>query len=564
MPNSGVSNRLQETDESPQSTDISTQSANWPNSETVATDINKPAPALIVDAAKRGENVSSIALRLLTPKVVVEQSLERSRFNEQTKYLTQRRLVMVFVGCALVNFGAFLDQTSLATAHVVVGRALNARDNATWITGAYFVTSTGFQLLYGRLSDVVSRKVLLLCCIAIFFIGSLASSLADTAMQLIIFRAVTGIGGGGLVTGSQMVVSDVVPLRDRGKYQGILASAMAVANAVGPLLGGYLASQSSQSWRWIFRLNVFLTIIMVLAVTFFMPLRRVHGSWKKKLKAIDFFGAFLALAASIVLTLGFTWAGGQYPWLSVQIITTLAVGTLTSVFFVLWQWKIAPLPLIPLHMFKSRLICGACMTMFIHGWIFMVQMFYIPVLYQVIYGYSAAKAALLLLPVTLAQPLCGTISGFMTSWTGRYKESMCFGWAMWSIGLGLFSTISKGSSLAARIGYALLTGFGAGLTLQTSLVAMQAGVERKNMAVVTSFRNFIRNFGSTLGLAITATLIEALMLGYRNAFKIVFITLAGLGVLAFFLALTLIPQVNLRRPDDYKFIDKKEESLVRN
>ncbi|EKG13587.1 hypothetical protein MPH_09267 [Macrophomina phaseolina MS6] len=240
-------------------------------------------------------------------------------------------------------------------------------------------------------------------------------------MQLILFRALTGIGGGGLVTGSQMVVSDVVPLRDRGKYQGILASAMAIANAVGPILGGVLASQSSQSWRWIFRLNMSLTAFMVLAVTFFMPLRRVQGSWKVKLKAIDFFGAFLALAASTVLTLGFTWAGGQHPWMSVQVVSTLAVGGLASVSFVLWQWRGAKLPLIPVHMFKSKLICGACVTMFIHGWIFMVQMFYIPTLYQLIYGYSAAEAGLLLLPVTLAQPFCGSISGAITSWTGRYK-----------------------------------------------------------------------------------------------------------------------------------------------
>ena len=194
-----------------------------------------------------------------------------------------------------------MDQTTLAASLTIITKDLGASSESAWISGAYFLTSTSFQLLYGRLSDVWSRKVLLVIGIGIFFLGSLAASLAKSSLQLIIFRAFTGIGGGGLMTVAQLIVSDIVPLRERGKYQGILGSVVALANGIGPVIGGALASQSHDSWRWIFRLNLFLSVLTTACVFFFMPLKKVHGGWKKKLAAIDFFGVVLALAGSTLL-----------------------------------------------------------------------------------------------------------------------------------------------------------------------------------------------------------------------------------------------------------------------
>lgn len=239
--------------------------------------------------------------------------------------------------------------------------------------------------------------------LGIFFIGSLAASLAQTVTQLIVFRAFTGVGGGGLMTVAQMIVSDVVPLRERGKYQGILGSVVALANGIGPVVGGALASISADSWRWIFRLNLPLSALTAACVFFFMPLRKVGGDWKLKLKAVDFFGALLALGGTSVLLLGLTWGGGEYPWDSAHVIATLVVGFAVSVAFVVWQWKGAPFPLISMHIFKSRIVNGACLTMFINGWNFLVQVYYIPTFYQLVYGYSAVRSGLLLLPITLMQ-----------------------------------------------------------------------------------------------------------------------------------------------------------------
>lgn len=370
-------------------------------------------------------------------------------------------------------------------------------------------TSTCFQLLYGKLSDIWSRKIVLFVGLAIFFIGSLAASLSQTVTQLIVFRALTGVGGGGLMTVAQMIVSDVVPLRERGKYQGILGAVVAIANGIGPVIGGALASISEDSWRWIFRLNLPLTALTTLCVLFFMPLRKVEGDWRLKLKAVDFFGALLALGGTSVFLLGLNWGGGEYEWYSAHVVATLVVGFVISGAFVAWQWKGAKVPLVPMHIFSSRIVNGSCLTMFVNGWNFLVQVYYIPTFYQLVFGYSTVVSGAMLLPITLMQSMftslsapvttliltvvifpavSSTLSGLVVHWVGRYRECILFGWIIWAVGLGLFSTLDESSGIGKQIGYGLLTGVGVGNTLQPSLIAVQAGVERRDMAVVTSFR----------------------------------------------------------------------------
>ncbi|KAJ0422615.1 major facilitator superfamily domain-containing protein [Aspergillus carlsbadensis] len=514
-------------------------------------------------------------------------------FNEQTNYVPRSTIITIFLACSTVDLIALMDQTTLAASLAVIGNALNASDKAAWISGGYFVTSTCFQLIYGRLSDIWSRKFVLFVGLGIFFFGSLAASLAQSATQLIVFRAFTGVGGGGLMTVAQMIVSDVVPLRERGKYQGILGAVVALANGIGPVIGGALSSISDDSWRWIFRLNLPLTALTTLCVLFFMPLRKVTGDWKLKLKAIDFVGASLALAGTAVLLLGLTWGGGEYSWDSAHVIATLVIGFAVCVVFVLWQWKGARYPLVPMHIFKSRIVNGACLTMFINGWNFLVQVYYIPTFYQLVFNYSTVKSGAMLLPITLMQTASSTVSGLVVHWVGRYRECILFGWMIWAVGLGLFSTLDESSGLGKQIGYGLLTGVGVGNTLQPALIAIQAGVERRDMAVVTSFRNFVRNLGGTLGLAVAQTIINNLLAtalaslsltateqksflsspqtylstlpeeeadrvraliipAYKRGFMIIFVIGAALSALAFGLAVGLMPQVGLGREDDEK------------
>ncbi|KAI1500227.1 permease of the major facilitator superfamily [Biscogniauxia marginata] len=519
-------------------------------------------------------------------------------FNEQTSYVPKKTIITIFLACASVDLLALIDQTTLASSLYIVSDALGASNQSSWIANGYFITSTVGQLLYGRLSDIWSRKVILLLGLAIFFTGSLAASLAQNATQLVIFRCFTGIGGGGLMTVAQLIVSDVVPLRERGKYQGILGAVVAIANGIGPVIGGSLSSISKDSWRWIFRLNLPLTVLTTSCVVFFMPLKKVEGNWRLKLGAVDFIGVGLALVGTTVLLLGLTWGGAEYPWESTHVIATLVIGIIVCVAFVLWQWKGPRYPLVPLHIFKSKLVNGACLTMAINGWNFVVQVYYIPTFYQLAYGYSATLAGAMLLPITLVQTFSSTLSGLVVHWVGRYRECILFGWLSWAVGLGLMSTLDEHSGLGKQIGYSVIIGVGVGNTLQPALIAIQAGVERSDMAVVTSFRNFIRNLGATLGLAICGTILNnivtsalsplsigadassyllsspqsylasipidqqeiiraALIPAYRKAFRLIFIVGASLAACAFIIVLLMMPQVELSRPDDEKL---KQES----
>ncbi|CAG9953929.1 unnamed protein product [Clonostachys rosea f. rosea IK726] len=565
-------------------------------SQLISDENQKPQAMASADPQKSDDSTESP-----TPR---DNKGEAQVFNEQTNYVSKSKIITIFLACATVDLVALMDQTTLAASLTIVGNALQAGQQLSWLANGYFITSTVGQLLYGRLSDIWSRKVILMIGLAIFGIGSLASSLAQTATQLIIFRCLTGFGGGGLMTVAQMIVSDVVPLRERGKYQGILGAVTALANGIGPVIGGALSSRGGDSWRWIFRLNLPLTALSAVCALFFMPLKRVSAEWRVKLQAIDFTGILLALAGTTSLMLGLTWGGGEYPWNSAAVLASLLAGLAVCVAFVLWQWKGASYPLMPVGIFRSRMTAGACITMFINGWNFVVQIYYIPTFYQLVYSYGATKAGVMLLPITLVQTASSTLSGLIVHWVGRYHECILFGWACWSVGLALMSTLDETSGLGKQIGYSLLIGIGVGNTLQPALIAIQAGVPRKDMAVVTSFRNFVRNLGATFGLAICGTILNnvvrdlvdsldleaeprndllrnpqqylstlsdvdaehigaALAPAYRRSFKIIFQLGAGIAAFAFFVAVFLMPHIDLARPDDAKLKEEGRQPRVK-
>ncbi|KAK1855918.1 MFS drug transporter [Colletotrichum chrysophilum] len=516
-----------------------------------------------------------------------DKKSEAHTFNEQTNYVSKVKVITIFLACASVDLVALMDQTTLAASLSIVGNYLHAGQQLSWLANGYFITSTVGQLLYGRLSDIWSRKVILMVGLAIFGLGSLASSLAQTATQLIIFRCFTGLGGGGLMTVAQMI-----------------GAVTALANGIGPVIGGTLSSKGGDSWRWIFRLNLPLTALSAVCALFFMPLRKVTGDWKVKTRAIDFVGILLALAGTTSLMLGLTWGGGEYPWASAAVLTTLLVGFFICVVFVLWQWKGPRYPLVPLDIFRARMTIGACITMAINGWNFVVQVYYIPTFYQLVYNYGATRSGVMLLPITLVQTASSTLSGLIVHWVGRYRECILFGWFCWSAGLGLMSTLDETSGLGKQIGYSLLIGVGVGNTLQPALVAIQAGVPRKDMAVVTSFRNFVRNLGATFGLAICGTILNNIVKGsvngldlgmeqrdsllsnpqqyisslsdedaqriravlapaYQKSFKVIFELGSGLAAAAFFVAWFLMPHIDLSRPDDHKLKEEGHQAQLK-
>lgn len=240
---------------------------------------------------------------------------------------------------------SFLDQTIVSTALPSIAQSFpNGGASQSWVASAYLLTTTATLPVWSRLSDVFGRKVTLLACVVIFALFSAGAALAQSITQLIIFRAFQGVGGGGLMTLVMIIISDIVSLRDRGKYQGIIEGNITISNAIGPLIGGVLSEKAS--WRYLFWLNLPLSAITILVIAFCLPLKRVKGNIKKKLGQIDYGGSVLTVLATTLLLLPLNWGGTTYAWNSAPVLGCLISSFVVFVLLFLWEWKVAEIPII--------------------------------------------------------------------------------------------------------------------------------------------------------------------------------------------------------------------------
>ncbi|KAF8959374.1 major facilitator superfamily domain-containing protein [Flammula alnicola] len=423
---------------------------------------NLSAPPLAL--ALETEDISGAS----TPTVAEHESHRRPvELTDQTNLLPFKKIIACFFGLALCMVVSTLDTVIIATAIPTISSAFNAGSVVSWVPSAYLLTSTSFQPLYGRLSDIFGRKAAITVAMLIFMLGNLLAGFSKTIIQLIVFRGIAGAGGGGIISMSQIVISDIVSLRDRGKYQGIIGAVVALGYAIGPVIGGALAQKVS--WRWCFWVTIPVSMCAVAAVVFILPLKPVAGNMKRKLLTVDFLGAILTLVGCTLVILPLIWGGVTFPWKSAVVLAPLFSGLLVVLLLCIWEWKGARLPIIPMYIFKHVTVTGVYITMFVNGFVYFSTLYYLPQYFQVVLGYGPIGAAIFLIPVLVSQMLLSWISGVIVSRTGRYRVPKTF---------------------------------------QTTTVAAQASVSRRDMSVVTAFRNFIRLFGGTLALAVGAAIIN--------------------------------------------------------
>ncbi|RAK81921.1 MDR family MFS transporter [Aspergillus fijiensis CBS 313.89] len=423
----------------------------------------------------------------------------------QTNLLPMRQLLIVFSGLSTAMLCSMLNQTIVATALPTLGAVFHEADIVAWVGTAYLLTSTACQPLYGRLSDIFGRKVILLGSLGFFLFGSVLSGVSRDMIMLIVSRAIAGIGGGGIVTVVSIVVSDVVSLKDRGKYQGIIGVVVAAGTAMGPVIGGVFTEKTS--WRWCFYISVPLSAVAIV-IAFALPLRKVEGNAMEKIKKIDGWGSLVSFAASIAILLPISWAGTRYPWTSAAVLAPLLIGVSLIGVFILVEVKLARLPLIPLSMFKNTHVAVCITTSFLTGFMTFVNLYYLPQFYQVVQGDSALRSGILILPLVLSQIITSFTSGFLVSKYGCYRINLIVGYGLWTIASGVFTTVKPATPAWKLVVYQLITGLGSGQTLQTTLVAIQAAVQRHEMAVVTGARNYLRMMGSTLAVAACAAIVN--------------------------------------------------------
>ncbi|KAF8634502.1 hypothetical protein AX17_004199 [Amanita inopinata Kibby_2008] len=551
-------------------------------------DLSSNAPSAITHAHSTTAEPDSLTL-IDTPADTHKRN-KQVTLTDQTNLLPFDKIVVVFLSLGLCIVVSALDSVVVATALPTISTAFDAGAIVSWVPAAFLLTSTSFQLLYGRFSDIFGRKVSLSISMAIFMVGNLIAGFSTSIGQLIVARGISGAGGGGIISMCQIVISDIVSLRERGKYQGFIGVIVALGYAIGPVIGGALSE--NVNWRWCFWISIPVSLVATAIVLFALPLKPVRGSIKKKLLAIDYLGTVLSLIGCGLILLPLIWGGVTFPWVSPQVLATLFAGLLILVLFCLWEWKGARLPIVPMYIFGNTTVTGVYITMFVNGFIFFSSIYYVPQYLQLVFGDTPVRAGIFLVPYLVGQMMASWISGTLVSRTGKYRAIIYTGFAMWAVACGLLSSLRPWSPRVSLVIYMLLAGTGAGQTLQTTTVAAQASVPRQDVSVVTSFRNFVRLLGGALSLAIGSTVINntlrdsmtelglspsiisavidkpaqlasptmlglsqkdasfILSDGFTHGFKCVFILNASWAVIATLASITLIKHVELTRDDE--------------
>ncbi|MFE4666732.1 MDR family MFS transporter [Streptomyces sp. NPDC056716] len=405
------------------------------------------------------------------------------------------RSVLVSIGALLMGMLlAALDQTIVSTALPTIVSDLGGLDHLSWVVTAYLLASTAATPLWGKLGDQFGRKRLFQIAIVIFLIGSALCGVAQNMPQLIGFRAFQGLGGGGLMVLSMAIVGDLVPPRERGRYQGLFGGVFGAASVLGPLLGGLFTEHLS--WRWVFYINLPIGIVALIVIATVLHLPR-----KTQRHVIDYLGTFLIATVAVCLVLVASLGGTTWAWGSPQIIALAVAGVVLAVVFVGVERRAAE-PVLPPKLFRIRTFTLAAVISFIVGFAMFGAMTYLPTFLQVVQGVTPTMSGVHILPMVVGLLLASTASGQIVSRTGRWKVFPIAGTGITALGLLLLHQLDLNSSTALMSAYFFVFGLGLGLVMQVLVLIVQNAVAYEDLGVATSGATFFRSIGASFGVAI--------------------------------------------------------------
>jgi EmrB/QacA subfamily drug resistance transporter len=417
-----------------------------------------------------------------------------------------RRRRLIIIGALLLGMLlAALDQTIVATALPTIAGDLHGLSHLSWVITAYLLASTVSTPLWGKLGDLYGRKTFFEASIVIFLIGSALAGLSHTILELIAFRAVQGIGGGGLLTGAQTIVADVVPARERGRYQGLFGSVFGVTSVLGPLIGGFFVD--NLSWRWVFYVNIPIGIVALAVVVAVLP-----GHLRRAQHKIDYLGTALLAGSATSLVLLTSLGGNTYAWGSAPTYILGALAVVLGAAFI-WAESRAAEPVIPLRLFRNRVFSAASAVGFVVGFALFGAIAYLPQYMQIVKGVSPTVSGLRLLPLMVGLLATSITTGRLVSKWGRYRIFPIIGTAVMTLGLYLLSHLGVTTSVWLSSLYMLILGAGIGASLQVLVVAVQNAVSYNDLGAATGGTTFFRSIGGSFGTAIFGAVFSNVLAG---------------------------------------------------
>ncbi|KAJ1720683.1 hypothetical protein LPJ53_004722 [Coemansia erecta] len=417
-----------------------------------------------------------------------------------------KKMLGIMLALALSMFLAALDNTIVSTMLPKITEKFNALPLMTWIISAYVVSSTALQPMYGKLCHIYGHRNVLLTAHAFFIAGSVICGASKSARMLIAGRAIAGVGGSGLMSLCFVVVGDIVPTAKSPMYISVFGMVWAIASVAGPLLGGVFADKTG--FQWGFYINPIIQAPVIVLIIFFLRLPSPQGSAMEKIKRIDFIGIAAVVIGIIMLQLGLTWGGQEFPWKSAAVIISLILGMLFLIGFVLIEWKLPAEPIMPLRLFKRRNASLMLIAQITFGMSFFLPIFYFPLYLSVVKNSSAISSGLHLISCMLGISLTTIMSGILISKTGVYLPFIWAGIAINVTGLGLFVLLGTHPSNGMLIGIPIVFGVGVGLAMQPMLSCAQNSVDQQDIATTTTLFMTVRMLGSAIGLAIAQSALQ--------------------------------------------------------